>query len=281
MKKNYSFDKISDFPYIYDSALKEYVEAYRKNFQIVSPFLELFLSKPYYLQLAHNDTSSGTKVSWLDKIDTSFSLEFQISDKAKNLTMIIQEDQVIVRFSNQEFVLRLESDEFKSYIQVIEYTNFLEDKKVTQRISTHQLAIEIATGNKVFLMHIPYDIYNYLDVRLFDFVIPSTSIVDLRRMYRNYFYPLQSMFESHLDSVLEIYEVDHEDKILLDSLTLKDGFVENYVLSTYKNGFLIRLMGKRTGDCKLCVENYIPIETIDINKEAMALYNRSRKINFE
>ena len=280
MKKNYTFNNRNFFPYIYDEALEEYVLTYKDIFTMLIPFLEMFMQGPYHLQL-QGKKESHQKVSWMDAIENDFQFEFLISNRNTNLNLSITKDKIEIKHQNEEYILSLSKDDAKTYIQIKEYCIFDNQQKIRQKITSQYYCLEIQTNEKIYSLNIPYETQQFLNTHLFANIDKNSNIVDLRKLYRSYFYHLQSAFELQLDTELSIYLVHNDQKVLIDSLILKNGFIKEYMLGSYNDGMIIKLIGKVNGECKLLIDNYLPDNKTDICKEAQTLYKRSRIINLD
>lgn len=268
MEKDYSFDNLDVFPYIYDTYLENLVSQFSETLKITSYFLAFFLKKPFILKLQKEEyTNNG------------FNLEFSVSSSKQELTLILEDNYVKIRHENQEFVLKLSFDVPKSYIQLIEYSIIASEKKITQSIYSHQIKIEITLKDKILTMLVPYDTSCYLDYRLFN-TINDDDINSLKKIYSSYFYPKQSALERQLATILTTSKIVDEEFVLLDSLTIIDGFVQQYRFSSYNDGVLISLVGSSARQ-DIYVKNYHFNNEIDVNKEAQRLLRKSRTINLQ
>lgn len=278
MKIDYSFLNDDYFPYLYDCNDKDIVISFKRTFQTLVNLLVKKLRPPYRLAIKdRNEYDTVSKVAWQDNIDTSFCLEFLIMGSNGQALVTFVDDEVILRFANEEFRLQIDFNSYQAMVHIISYTHFLPDRHIHQSLSNSYYTVDVKIGDKTFTLRTPYQTAEFLDWQLFQKLRHTSTINDLRKIYRELFYPYQTLYEQNEDTTLKISQQYEEQEIEIDTITLKKGFIKDYTLGSYQNGTLVSLSGTSKGDYQLQVKNYNP--SCNVDNVAQALYARSRKMN--
>ena len=97
-----------------------------------------------------------------------------------------------------------------------------------------------------------------------------------------YFYPKQSEFEKRLATSLSKKTIQGEKSVVLDHLSITNGFVTNYLLSTIASDLILSIEGTpEKSDRTIKISNYNLPNEVDITREVEKLYILSRKLNLE
>ena len=95
----------------------------------------------------------------------------------------------------------------------------------------------------------------------------------------HYFYPKQTAYERSIPSSLEIKKKTDRGTILLERLLIKEGFVEEYILSIIQEELLIYIKGTLNSENKIEIKDYHEGTDINLNEAASTLFKRSKKLN--
>ena len=97
-----------------------------------------------------------------------------------------------------------------------------------------------------------------------------------------YFYPGQTEFERNLTTSLAKKTTQGEKSIELDHLSVTNGYVTNYLLSTIVNELILSIEGNpEKNERTIKISNYQLPNKVDITGEVEKLYKLSRKLNLE
>ena len=158
----------------------------------------------------------------------------------------------------------MEDDEFK--------------KAVIEKINSHNLTIDIYFKDKKFHFFVPYDIDYYLNAYYFSIIRENTSIIEMKNLYLERFFHTQSEYEKKLETVLSIYEIKNGEEVLLDELSLVNGFVTKYLLSTKKEDILLSIKGGIDSEEEITIRNLENVFDLQVSLELQELLQRSRTI---
>ena len=272
MKKDYVFKNTDNYPFIYDSKISNMIENYATTLQIASHFMMMLLHESrFVLELIKEEHTK-----------TDLKLILKASTKEKSVFLTVVNDILQIQYENEEYTFVVNWDVYQSYATLRRYQIILPDKQIIEEIDAHHIKIEMTIKDKIFQLYIPYGIDHYLDSTYFNEIKESSSIMDLKRIYMERFFHGQTSFEMRIDTILSTKQkLATGEIILLDELSIKDGFVEKYILSSFKEGLLISVIGAPNINSEIRMVGYENTCTINLKEEIDNLYKRSRKVNFK
>ena len=116
---------------------------------------------------------------------------------------------------------------------------------------------------------------NYLNI-----IFNKTSILDLKDVYQKYIFSIQNDYERQIPTTISIsIENEDNDEILLDQLTLTNGLIVTYYLSTIKNSIQMSIQGKVNEPGEITIKNYQIQEGLQLEEEINKLYSRCRNLS--
>ena len=269
MKKDYIIKESQSIPYIYDEVDRDKIERNKYILGVASTFItQLLHAKQFYLSITKEEETRGY-----------YSLVLRASSKEKSLTLTLVNNTFLIHREKEEFVFHVTWMSENTQVELVAYTLTTPERKIIQKIKYPLFCVEVQIGDKKYKLEIPYDTNFYFDPRLFYGITSKTTIMDLKRFYKEYFFPNQSDYEKRVLTTISIWQVE-EEEILLDKLNLIEGFVNDYYLSATKKGVLIGIEGTPGSPGEIKIKNYQMQEGIDITKTTEKLYKLSKKINF-
>lgn len=268
MRRDYTFNTQDFLSFIYDSKISHIVKNHENTLKIASKFILSFLSsRNFYLELLNEQ---------LGKI------ELKASANGKDLFFTLLNEQIVIEYENKQYTFLTDWTDLQYFVKLEMYKVKEKDKTITQSIDAHQIKIEIQVEKRIYSFIIPYDIDYYLDIHSFNMITKDTTILDLKRIYMNRFFKNQSAYEHQCLTYVSIKEITEQGNIiLLDELTIKEGFVLKYVLSSINHDVIIRINGIPNEPNEIQILNYQMQSEIDFKNEIKNLYERSRRINIE
>ena len=270
MKKDYTFKNRKTFPFIYNSKIEDIVTNYKDTLLTMSNMIINIL---------------GTDMFYLDSNEENereniYSLKATFMNKRVILDLGL--NSVILKVDNQEYEFQIFLDQYKSYAILKRFTITQKDRQVTQKIDSHMLYIEISFENFTFNLEIPYTTEYYLDLNFLNSINENSTIVQLKKLYMAYFYPRQTEFERNLTTSLSKKPTQGEKSVELDHLSITNGFVTRYLLSTIANELILSIEGSPEKNARtIKISNYQLPNEVDITGEVEKLYKLSRMLNLD
>lgn len=270
MKKDYTFKNRKALPFIYNSKIEDIVANYKDTLLTMSNIIINIL---------------GTNLFYLDSNEENENnnvYSLKASSMNKSVILDLRLDSVILKVDNKEYEFQIFLDQYKSYAILKSFTMTKKDRQVTQKIDSHMLYIEISFEKFAFSLEIPYTTDYYLDLNFLNSIKENSSIIELKKIYMAYFYPKQSEFEKRLATSLSKKTIQGEKSVVLDHLSITNGFVTNYLLSTIASDLILSIEGiPEKSDRTIKISNYNLPNEVDITREVEKLYILSRKLNLE
>lgn len=204
-----------------------------------------------------------------DKQKNSFKSIFKVSNKKVQYYLEINNDTCTIRSDNIQCTWTIWDNE----CELIELTEKLGEKTVTQAFSPHGFKIEVKINDKIWRMDIPIDIYSTFDLDFFDRIIKDiTRVEDLKRIYQQYFYNEQKNYDRVLETKISFSKIYDEQEMLMDELVIKNGKIISYLFSNCKGNIIL---SNKNGVIE--IRNCSLDEQIDLNGEVINLLKRGKK----
>lgn len=271
MKKDYTFKRIDNIPFLYDSDIEDVIKNFKITLSIASLFIKDFLNtKSFFLKLIKEEF-----------VDNNHITTFTATYNSNSLTLKLINNLILIDFKNKRYIFNYNWDKNNYYAVLIFYQEKFKNRLVSQKIESHNLIIEICINDKKYCLYLPYDTNYYLDANYFNQINENTTILDLKRIYQTYFYPGQKDYDKSLESIISISQIIEDgSEVLLDKLVIVKGFISEYLLSSMKNGIQISISGTTLQNGKITINNYHGEDDINILEEIKKIYVKSRKIHF-
>ena len=268
MKRDYVFENNNILPFIYDSKIEPIVKLNKSSLLIASQFiLDLLKSKSFYLQLLEYENSK-----------TSTRLTFLAKSNGKELKFSLESDFLTIDWQNESFVYKLDFFASKLYADLISYETRYKDKTVKQSIQMHVLILEVKIQDKKYLFNLPFDVSYFIDSSYFNLINQDTNILDLKRIYKDYFYLNQTEYEKSIASSVAIFKIEKETEIPIDELFLIKGQIEKYLLSTELGNIKISITRTKEEDGKITISNYHGAKNIGLEAAIESLYQKTEDL---
>jgi len=218
---------------------------------------------------------------WIDLIHTEYTDEdiihtFLIDTGKKTLFIKTYKDKVSIHIGNVTEEYLFDYVGIDSYCtNLVKQQNRYTDKLINIEYPNKDqyMIIEIIFNGKKFVFKTIYDTTeNYSDelLRTLGF---NSSITDLKKFYMSSFYLNQSDYEKGNDTTISIYELINGEYVIKDELTIINGHVINYLISSIKDNVIISANGEFGKKPDITIKNYTPAN-IDLTKEANELLVR-------
>ena len=215
---------------------------------------------------------------WVDLIHTEYTEEdivhtFLINTGKRNLFIKTYKDKISIHFGNitEEYLF--------DYVGIDSYcTNLVKQQNrysekminIVYPNKNQYMTIEIIFNGRKFVFKTIYDITENYSTELLRTLSFNSTIMDLKRFYMNHIYVDQSNYEIGNDTTISIYELINGEFVIKDELTLVDGHVINYLISSIKDNVIISAKGELGRKPVITIKNYTP-SNIDLTKEANQL----------
>lgn len=264
MKKDYRV-KNKESHMVYQEKDRNVIANHFHTLQIAEHFICSFLNAPkFYLKVVQEEYTYE-----------DYKIVLEASTNKETLQLILTKDYFIIIKDNQKYVYQpLEK------IEVIlkECTISKNNRKLIEKIENHNFLLELWINGLIYSFHIPLEDSKYLPIEFFNCLNENSRIEDVKKLYMRYFYPKQTTYEKSIPTILEIKKETEQEPLLLEQLQIKEGFVEEYVLSVRKDDLIIYIKGTLNGEKKIEIINYHDTE-INLTEIANSLSNRSKKLN--
>ena len=268
MKRDYTF-KNSDFlPFIYDNSLEKAIIENKHTFKAIGHILQSFThEKNFVLKSVPTTLKSDERI-----------LSFIALYKNKPIFLTLFSDDFVIEIDDEKYHFKLDWDINFLYARLVKYRKQIDKKAVIEKINSHNLTIDIYIKDKKFHFFVPYDIDYYLNAYYFSIIRENTSIIEMKNLYLERFFHTQSEYEKKLETVLSIYEIKNGEEVLLDELSLVNGFVTKYLLSTKKEDILLSIKGGIDSEEEITIRNLENVFDLQVSLELQELLQRSRTI---
>lgn len=265
MKRDYEFEKSNVLPFIYDSKMEQIVKLNNSSLFAASQFiLGLLESKSFYLQLLEYENKK-----------TFTRLTFLAKSHGKSLKFSLENEYLNIDWQNESFVYQLDFFANRIYANLISYETRLKDKTIKQSVQMHVLIVEIKIQDKKYLLNLPFDISYFMDTNYFYLINQNTDIQSLKKIYKDYFYLNQTVYEKSIASSVSIFKIEKDKEILIDELFLVQGQIEKYFLSTELGNIKISITGTKENDGVIIISNYHGEKSIGIESAIAGLYQKA------
>ncbi|MBE6154127.1 MAG: hypothetical protein E7163_00925 [Firmicutes bacterium] len=220
----------------------------------------------------------ATNKYWVDLIHTEYTDEdivhtFLINTDKRTLFIKCCKDKISIHFRNITLEYAFDYVGIDSYCtNLINQQNRFTEKMINIEYpnKNQYMIIEIIFNSKKFVFKTIYDTTENYSTDLLRTISFNSSIMDLKKFFMDNFYIKQSNYEKGNDTIISIYELINGEYVIKDELTIIDGHVINYLLSSIKDNVIISAKGEVSGKPEITIMNYTP-SNIDLTKEANQL----------
>ena len=268
MKKDYRV-KIKEKYMNYNESDGEIISRHLHTLQIAEYFICSFLNAPkFYLKVEKEEYTYE-----------DYKIVFEASAYKETLQLILTKDYFIIIKDNQKYVYQAIENSNELEVILEEYTVTQNNRKLIEKIKNHYFIIELWINDLIYSFNIPLENSKYLPIELFNLIKENSKIEEIKKIYMHYFYSKQTAYERSIPSSLEIKKKTDRGTILLERLLIKEGFVEEYILSIIQEELLIYIKGTLNSENKIEIKDYHEGTDINLNEAASTLFKRSRKLN--
>lgn len=231
MRKEINFEyQKSDKKYL-DNKLKGLFSLFKIQINTAFSIAKGYLGNiPLYIELKAHEEQTG-KLTLIFKTDSNKTLEIGINESKISVKDHEIED-IYEYILGDKIECRLISTTFKD-----------KEKTICEKEDNHRIIISITVGSKAFCINTDLDFTSYFDSAFFSSINENSTIFDLRKLYLKSIFPLQGGFSRKEATTMEVVTFITGSVIISDRLKLKDGFVVEYSLNSYKDGMIVEASG--------------------------------------
>lgn len=265
MKKSYN--KLSCISYNEND--QKVISNHRYILQIAEHFICSFLNaSKFYLEVKQEEYTFE-----------DYKVIFEARANKESLQLTLTKDYFVIEKDNQKYVYQAVENNSGLEVMVKEQAITKNNRTLIERIENHNFIVELWINDLIYKINIPLEDSKYLPIESFNYLNENSRIEEVKKLYMRYFYPKQTAYERSLPSCLEIKKKTDKEAILLEQVLIKEGFVEEYILSINKEDLLIYIKGSKNSKNKIEIVDYHEGKEINLNEVANMLSKRSRKLN--
>ena len=254
---------------MYDSNMTDIIYDFKRSLQTAS----ILITKLFHFPFFHLELLSQKKTF------TSSTLILKAKANKEEILICLTDNIIKLSLAKEKYVFYIDDNLEEVTAMLHSLAIYQKNKWITEQIQRDARIIEIESERRKIRFQIPYDCEYGIHLDLWDKIEENITIMGLKQLYLHYFYPYQTQYERAATTKIIIYQKKDQELVITDEISIQDGMIQNYTLSTYKEGITISLSGAINDPYECKITGYSPNNDIDINAELAKLYEKSQNLD--
>lgn len=205
-----------------------------------------------------------------------WGLELSIKTNNGPLTLILN-DRITIKSNKLEVTYKHQLCPTNIIAHIVSLTAFFGDLTISYEYNNRYLKVHITYPDEAYSLEVPNSLEHMINYNFFRAIKKGSTILDLKKFYERTLLPLQDEYDQKLATTLSTSKKVNNELLLMDKLSIKEGRIEDYLLSSIKDGVIISL--EKNGDNpEVKVRNFTLNSSVNLNEEAASLLIRKRTL---